>query len=149
MTLMKRAHLLPNLTTWFDDFFGDDLHASRPAQLFKGHATLPAVNIKETNAGFELEIAAPGMRKEDIQIELKDNVLTIASEQKASNEEKDKAGKYVRREFSYTAFKRSFSLPEDTDAQKIEANYKDGILVLSIPKKVVEKTETKRTIEIR
>lgn len=146
MTLVKKSAFLPGLNTWFDDFFGGDFE--RPSQWFKSHSALPAVNIKETPTGFELHIAAPGMSKEDFQIELKDNILSIACEQKAQSEDKDAGGKYLRREFSYTAFKRSFSLPEDTDWQKIQAAYQNGILQLSVPKKTVEKTETKRTIAV-
>ena len=152
MQLTKKTGFMPSLNNWFDDLFftNDFAPAFRPNQLFKGHSALPAVNIKETPTDFHIEIAAPGMRKEDFQIEIKDQLLTISSEQKSEKEEKGEAGKFVRREFSYTSFKRSFTLPEDSvDAQKIAAKYQDGILQLDIPKKVVEKTETKRLIDIQ
>lgn len=150
MTLIKKSSFVPGVNTWFDSLFGDDFfNGFRPAQWTKGHSALPAVNVKETEKAFELEIAAPGMQKEDFQIDLHDHLLTISAEKKQENEQKTD-GKYMRREFSYTSFKRTFALPEDTaDLQAIEAKYQDGILRLNVPKKVAEKTETKRVISIQ
>ncbi len=93
----------------------------------------PSVNVKETDAAYELEIAAPGLSKEDFKIDIEGQLLTISSEKETKEEEKEKT--YTRKEFSYTSFKRSFNLPERTvEADKITAKYTDGVLQLYIPK---------------
>lgn len=111
-------------------------------------ATIPAVNIKETETGFELELAAPGLKKDQFSIEVDQNLLTISSERKDENESKNAEGTYSRREFSYSAFKRSFTLPETVDSEKIEAQYEDGVLHIAIPKKEEALPKPKRLIEI-
>ena len=120
-----RKNYNPFFSNLFDDnfFFGTNGHAN----------TLPAVNIKETDKSFNLEVAVPGMKKEDLKIEVNDDVLTISSENKYENKE-EKDG-YKRKEFCYSSFCRSFYLPENTDVDGINASYKDGILDVTIPKK--------------
>ena len=117
----------PSLNDLFDnsrfisDFFG------------KANAmNLPAVNIKESEKHFEVELAVPGMKKENISIEMKDNMVTISGEKKEEHEEKDE--KYHHREFSYGSFSRSFTIPEGVEADKIKANFDNGVLHLMIPK---------------
>ena len=111
--------------------------------------TLPSVNVKENNQNFDIELAVPGMKKDDFKINLDRNILNISSEAKTENEQKDENGKYTRREFNYSSFSRSFTLPSQmVDAEKIEANYTDGILKIMIPKKVKEEA-TVKTIEIK
>jgi HSP20 family protein len=120
---------------WFDWVFSDDNQRS----------SIPAVNIKETDKDFELQMAAPGMDKKDFKIELDHNRLTISLEKK--NEKKEE-GTYSRREFNYQYFKRSFTLPEnDIETDKISARYEDGILYLSVPK-LKEEAKPSRMIEI-
>lgn len=101
---------------------------------FRNGDTVPAVNIKENGKTFELELAAPGYKKEDLKVNLNDNVLTISSEQKSEKEEKGEKGDYTRREYSYRSFSRSFTLPENADGDNVKASYENGILKLSIPK---------------
>lgn len=109
-------------------------------------ATLPAVNIKENETGYHLELAIPGKNKEDFKVEVDKDVLTISMETKTEDE---KTGdNYTRKEFSYTSFKRSFTLPETVDSEKIKASYKDGILSFSLPKKDEALPKPKRMIEI-
>ena len=96
---------------------------------------VPAVNIKEEDNAFLLELAVPGRSKEDFKIEVNKNVLTVSSELKEENEEHDEEGKYTRREFRFSSFNRSFTLPETVDGEHIEARYDNGLLYLSIPKK--------------
>ena len=109
--------------------------------------SLPAVNIREDEKGFYLELAVPGMDKKDLKIEVKDDVLTISAEQKEEKEQ-DLEG-YRRREFSYSSFCRSFYLPEDVNGENIGASYKDGILNVSIPKLEEEKKKERiRSINI-
>ncbi|GAA4801470.1 Hsp20/alpha crystallin family protein [Olivibacter ginsenosidimutans] len=101
----------------------------------------PAVNVAETVDSFQVEFAAPGFAKEDFKINIEKDVLTVSGEHKVEKLEDDK--KFSRKEFSYSSFKRSFTLPETVDINKIEANYKDGILSLVVGKKVEEKPVVK------
>ena len=103
---------------------------------------IPAVNIKEENDKFVLEMAAPGMKKDDFQINLDNYQLTISSEKSEKNEEKK--DNYTRREFMYSTFSRSFTLPKTIDVDKIKADYKNGILTLTLPKKEEEAKLTKQ-----
>ena len=103
---------------------------------------VPAVNIKEEKDKFVLEMAAPGMKKDDFQINLDNYQLTISSEKK--EEKKEKEDNYTRREFLYSSFSRSFTLPKTVDIEKIKADYKNGILSVVLPKKEEEAKLTKQ-----
>jgi HSP20 family protein len=103
-----------------------------PEHLFKGTAELPAVNIKDNGGAFVVEVAAPGYRKEDLKVNVKDGVLTISSEKRKEEEKKDEG--YTRKEFSYTSFSRSFHLPNNVDEKAIEAAFADGILKITVRK---------------
>lgn len=105
---------------------------------------VPAVNIKEEKDKFVLEMAAPGMKKDDFQINLDNYQLTVSSEKK--EEKKEKEDNYTRREFFYSTFSRSFTLPKSVDIEKIKADYKNGILSIVLPKK---EEETKLTRQIK
>lgn len=146
MTLVKynpnKRSYFPEFTNLFDDFFKDELQSNRLA------GTMPSVNVKETEDTFFLELAAPGMSKNDFKVEADHNQLTISSEKEVNNEEKDENGKYTMREFNYQSFRRSFTLPESANAEKIAASYKDGVLNISIPKKEEAKQKPIRTIKI-
>lgn len=121
---------------WFDGFFG----------LAPIKNSMPTVNIIEEKDQFRLEVAAPGLDKEDFKIDLHNDILTLSAEKKQENEDKNK--KYLRREFSYCSFKRSFTLPDYVDADKIEAKHKNGILTITIPKKEEAKEKEPRVIKI-
>jgi HSP20 family protein len=127
-----------------DAFFGDDFLSN----IFEGRnqGTLPAVNISENKEEFTIEVAAPGLEKKDFSVDLSNNMLTISSQKEFSSEEKDE--KVLRREYSYTSFKRSFSLPEGADSNKIKASYKDGILSVTVPKREEAKEKPARQISI-
>ncbi len=103
---------------------------------------IPAVNIKEENDKFVLEMAAPGMKKEDFKINLDNYQLTISAETK--DEKKEKEDNYTRREFVYSSFSRSFTLPKTIDIEKIKADYKNGVLNIVLPKKEEEAKLTKQ-----
>lgn len=139
---LRNRNLFPNL---IDDFFGRNLMDDF-FDLTTGINT-PAVNIVEGKEGFRIEVAAPGLNKDDFRIDLHNNVLTISSEKEERKEEKEE--KYMRREFSYSSFKRSFTLPVTVDADKIAANHKDGILQIEIPKKEEAKEKPARLISIK
>ncbi len=107
---------------------------------------MPAVNIQDNEKEFVLELAIPGQKKEDFNIEVDNHVLSISMEQK--DEQEVKEDNYTRREFSYSAFKRAFTLPETVNEDTIEAKYQDGILRFVIPKKEEALPKPKRMIEI-
>ena len=149
MTLMKRnGNLLNSFPALFDDFFNRDLFNWGQSNFSDTNTTIPAVNIKETNDNYEVEVAAPGMTKKDFKVELDGNVLTISSEKSNENQEKEESN-YSRREFSYQSFLRTFNLPKEVvDADKIQARYSDGVLYLLIPKKEEAKQKPPRLIQI-
>ncbi len=130
----------------WEDFFGRDWFDS--PGIVQAGVTVPAVNVRETAAGFHIEVAAPGMKKEDFSLNLDRNLLTISAEERSEQSEKDTEGKYTRREFSYRSFKRAFTLPEAADSDKVEATYKDGILTIAVPKKEEAKPKPIRVIEV-
>lgn len=140
---MSLVRFTNNLPSFIDRFFdGNVINWSSM------ETTIPSVNVKETKDAFTLEVAAPGFEKGDFNIELDHDVLSISSEKKVENEEKEE-GRYTRREYSYQSFSRSFSLPESANGEKIEASYKDGILSINIPKKEEAKPQPKKMIEIK
>lgn len=123
---------------WIPSIFGDlfDDFAVMPAKQFAS----PAVNIKETDKAFEIEIAAPGMTKEDFSIRVdNDEELVIALEKKHNHKEENKDENYLRREFSYTSYHQAFTLPENIDIEAIKANINNGVLGIVLPKKAPEK----------
>lgn len=148
-TPMKRNNGFPVVGSFFDDFFTKDLFDWNDKHFSTAGATLPSVNVKENGEGFHIELAAPGMRKEDFRIELDKNMLTISGEHKEQQEEGEQQ-RYTRREFSYQSFSRSFRLPaEVVENDKIEARYADGILHLVLPKKETAKPQPAKTISVQ
>lgn len=129
-----------------DDLFSPEFQLlNRSGQKTTG-LSLPKVNIKEGEDGYLLELAVPGMAKEDFKIKLDQDVLTISSEKK---EEVSKDSKqYTRQEFSYQSFERRFNLPEDVNSEKITANYVNGVLSIEIPKREEAKPQPPKAIEI-
>jgi HSP20 family protein len=144
MSLVKFSGNYPSV---FDRFFGNDWFDWANRNFSATNTTLPSVNIKESSADFEVEVAAPGLGKNDFNIELNHDVLTISSEKKEEKETKDEK-QYTRREFSYQSFTRSFTLPNIADSEKIEAKYENGILKVVIPKKDEAKPKPARQIAI-
>ena len=149
-TLVRtNGSLFPTIPSLLNDFFTDDWLNSSLANWKSSGATLPAVNVRETNDDFRIEVAAPGMKRDDFKVELDNNVLTISSERENSREEKGNDGNFTRREFSYQSFQRSFTLPENqVEGDKIAARYVDGILQITVPKKEVAKVKPAKQIAI-
>lgn len=141
LPMLRRGTAFPGMV---DEFFGKDFLSN----FFDTQTgiSMPSVNIVEGKDDFRIEVAAPGLEKKDFKINLENNVLTISSEKEVKNEQTD--DKYMRREFSYSSFQRSFALPNTVDAEKINASYKDGVLNLVIPKKEEAKEKPARTIKI-
>lgn len=126
-----------------DDLFSRDLFDWAG---WSDNSTNPSVNIVETNEAFKVEMAAPGMKKENFQLELDNDTLTIQAE--VSSENKEESERFTRREFNYQSFRRSFYLPNTVEADQIHATYQEGILRLDIPKKEEAKRKPVKTIKI-
>jgi HSP20 family protein len=127
----------------FSDFFDNDWMFNRMK------STSPAVNVIENENDYKIEVAAPGMTKEDFHVQLNDdNQLVISMEKKNENTDNDK--KYLRREFSYSKFQQALILPEDVEKEQISASVNDGVLTISLPKKQQEeRKQENRIIEIQ
>jgi HSP20 family protein len=130
-----RPFYVPNI--FDDDFF--PVNSDRTS-------SMPAVNIREDEKSYVLDLAIPGMDKKNLKIDINEDVLTISSETKSEAE--DSRDGYKRKEFSYSSFCRSFYIPENVEREKIEANYKDGILSVALPKQTEEKNKITREIKI-
>lgn len=143
MSIVKRSNeMKPFYPSILDDLLNTGLST------FEDRRGVPALNVKEDDKELALELRVPGMKKEDIHLDYKDGILTISGERNEEKEEKDKE-KYLRREFSSYSFHRSFELPEDRyDVAKAQAAYKDGILEVTLPKKV-QKDKVSRQIEVK
>lgn len=145
MTLVKWNNktnnaLLPGFNDVFESIFNDTFFNDRMV------TRVPAVNISETENNYHVELAAPGLKKDDFKLDLERNVLTISVEQRADHEDNHK--NYSKREYSYSSFVRSFTLPESADDSKIDASYTDGILRIDIAKREEAKT-IRRQIAIK
>ena len=146
MTPSRRTNTF--FPSFWDNFFSKDLMDWGTANFSSTDTTLPAVNVKESVESFEIEVAAPGMNREDFKVNLENNVLTISSERKEEKKQEEK-GRYTRREFSYQSFQRSFTIPQDlVDGEKISAKYCDGLLCITLPKKEEVKPKPAREITI-
>ena len=124
---------------WFNDVFDSLINDSRLADRFVNK--IPAVNIAETENEFHIELAVPGLKKEDFKISLDKNILSVSAEKKTENVDESK--KYSKREYSYNSFARSFTLPETADYAKIDAEYTDGVLKLNVAKKEEAKIQSR------
>ena len=133
MTPSRRNYSQEWLPSIFNDFFDNDW-------MVKANATAPAINVIESDKDYKVEVAAPGMTKEDFNIHLsEDNELVISMEKKTETNEEDKQEqKYLRREFSYTKFQQALVLPDDVEKDKINANVNNGVLTIELPKRTPE-----------
>ncbi|MBQ4021633.1 MAG: Hsp20/alpha crystallin family protein [Bacteroidales bacterium] len=146
MTLVRRnQNWLPS---FFDDFFDNDWMERVNAY---NNAVAPAINVKENKNAYILEVAAPGMTKDDFQVHVdEDDNLVIAIESKKEDKEENKDTRYLRHEFSYAKFQQTMLLPEDVDADKIDAKVEHGVLTIDLPKKAhVELPKAKKQICIK
>ncbi|MBN2637076.1 MAG: Hsp20/alpha crystallin family protein [Prolixibacteraceae bacterium] len=145
MTLAKRTeNYFPSI---LDRFLNNDLMDWNLSNFSSTNTSLPAVNVKENDNEFVIEVAAPGMSKKDFKINYQNNVLSITSEKQ--EEKENKSENYTRKEFSYQSFQRSFTVAENTvDGDKISAKYNDGILHITLPKREEVKPKPMREIKI-
>jgi len=134
---------LRGFDNFFDAFFNNNLTDVIGSD---NNISQPSVNVIETEDDYRIEVAAPGLGKEEFDINIEDNLLTISAEVK--KEEKESTDKYTRREFNYSSFKRSFNLPDTVNAENIAASYDSGVLSLTLPKREEAKPQPVRKIEI-
>jgi len=136
----KNNVLMPGFNDMFESVLEDTFFSGRRVQ------NLPSVNIADSPDAYQIELAAPGLKKEDFKVSVERDMLTISTEKRAESEHNEKS--YTRKEFSYSAFTRAFTLPDSADVESIQANYADGILKLTLPKKEEAKAVS-RQIEIQ
>ncbi len=139
----NRYDLVPGFPKWTDHFFRDDDFSNSS---WSQEMAVPAVNVKETDNAFELEVAVPRMKREDFKLEVKDGLLTISAELKSEREENEE--NYTHREFNFSSFKRSFWLPDNVIGKEIKAKYKEGILAIKLPKVKTKKDVPVKTIDV-
>jgi len=141
MPVRRTQNWLPSI---FNDFFDNDW-------MVKANATAPAINVFETEKEYKVELAAPGMTKEDFNVHIdEENNLVISMEKKTENKEEKKEGRYLRREFSYSKFQQTMILPDDVDKEKISAQVENGVLNIDLPKfSEQEKEKANRFIDVK
>ena len=141
MPVRRTQNWLPSI---FNVFFDNDW-------MVKANATAPAINVFETEKEYKVELAAPGMTKEDFNVHIdEENNLVISMEKKTENKEEKKEGRYLRREFSYSKFQQTMILPDDVDKEKISAQVENGVLNIDLPKfSEQEKEKAKRFIDVK
>lgn len=135
----------PIWSSWIDELFNRDLPTVFTSNFNTG-ITLPKVNIRETKDSYYVDMAVPGLKKSDFTIDLDNQILSISAE--TQNENQETEDNYTRREFGYASFKRSFSLPETINEDKIKAEYKEGVLSIHLPKKDEAVQKPARNIKI-
>ena len=142
--------MLPSIygENMFDDFFGTGFFGSRDPLFGKNGRNLMKTDIREHDAGYEVDIDLPGFKKDEISIELENGYLTVSAAKGLDKDEEDKKGKYIRKERYAGAMQRSFYVGEYVTQEDIKAKYENGILRLSVPKKEAKPVETKKTIAI-
>lgn len=137
--IMYRNQWLP---TVFNDFFNTDF-------MPKASATAPAINVMESDSDYTVELAAPGLKKDDFKVDINDEGnLVIKMEQKAENKEEDKSRHYLRREFSYSKYEQTLILPDDVEKELITAKVDNGVLTVDLPKTAAAQKKPARQIEI-
>ena len=141
MPVRRSQNWLPSI---FNDFFDNEW-------MVKANATAPAINVIETEKAYKVELAAPGMTKEDFNVRIdEENNLVISMEKKTENKEEKKDGRYLRREFSYSKFQQTMILPENVDKDHISAQVENGVLNIQLPKLSEEEVKKPdRTIEVK
>ena len=144
MLLARRNNNSDWLSNFFDDaFFNTDV-------MPRMNATAPAINVKENEKNYTMEVAAPGLKKEWVRVNIdNDGNLNIAIENKMEHKDENKHEHYLRREFSYSKFEQTLILPDDVDKTKIAANVNDGVLTVDLPKVETKEEKASRQIEVK
>ena len=147
MATQALSRLSERRPTVFEDFFKPWNEWFDNGGLFGRTMNIPAVNITEQKNDYLVSLAVPGMKKEDFKIDVDGNMLTISSEKEETKEEKDK--KFTRKEYNYSSFSRSFTLPDEVNKEKIDAKYEDGVLKISLPRREEVKKPTAKQIAVK
>ena len=147
MATQALTRLSERRPTVFEDFFKPWNEWFDNGGLFGRTMNIPAVNITEQKNDYLVSLAVPGMKKEDFKIDVDGNMLTISSEKEETKEEKDK--KFTRKEYNYSSFSRSFTLPDEVNKEKIDAKYEDGVLKISLPRREEVKKPTAKQIAVK
>lgn len=148
MGTQAMARTTEKTPTFFNDFFKPwNEWFDNSGGLLGRAMTVPPVNITENKDDYLVSLAAPGMKRDDFKIDVDGNMLTISSENEENKEEKDK--RFTRREYSYSSFSRSFTLPDEVNKEKIEAKYEDGVLKLTLPRKEEAKKPAAKHIAVK
>jgi len=143
--LTKRVEKLPSI---FDEFFNPWSEIFKPEVGWGRVMKIPAVNVSEDKNYYSLSLAAPGLKKSDFKIDVDGNILTISSVKEETKDEKEE--QFTRREYSYSSFSRSFTLPDEVNMDKIDATYVDGLLKINLPKKEeAKKLVTSKQIAVK
>ena len=140
-----RTSNFPSISSWFDDLALGEFPSLLTSNFNTG-ISLPKVNIKEESEAYIVEMAVPGLKKSDFNIDIDNKTLSISAELEEDSQKEEDG--YTRREFGYSSFKRTFTLPETVDDEKIEAKYNEGILFVTLPKREEAKQKPPRNIEI-
>ncbi len=148
-TLIKRNGNFPLGNALVDEFLSKDIFDWTERNFSALGSNLPSANLKETDTKLQVELAAPGMKKDDFKVEIDNNILKISCENESEKEESRENHKFVRREFNYQKFSRTFYLPDSIDDQNINAMYRDGILKVEIAKKENKIGKTSKSILIK
>ena len=139
LPIMHRNQWLPEV---FNDFFNTDF-------MPKVNATAPAINVMESDKDYQVELAAPGLKKEDFSVNINDDGnLVIKMEKKEENKEENKATHYLRREFSFSKYEQTLILPDDVEKEEIRAKMENGVLTIDLPKIVVSQKKPAREIVV-
>ncbi len=148
MSTRALTQLGENAPIVFDDFFRPwNEWFENGGNLWGRTMNVPAVNITELKDEYQVSLAVPGMKKSDFNIDVNGNMLTISSEKEESKEEKEK--RFARKEYSYSCFSRSFTLPDEVNKEKIDAKYEDGVLKISLPVKAEAKKPAAKQIAVK
>ena len=141
----SNSYTTPSWSSWIDEVFNRDLPSFFTSNFNTG-MTMPKVNIRETKDAYFVDMAVPGLKKSDFHIDLDNKILSIATEMQESNDQHE--ANFTRREFGYSSFKRSFSLPETVNEDEIKAEYGEGVLSIHLPKKEEAIQKPARNIKI-
>ena len=147
MGTLELSKAIERMPFVFDDYFKPWNEWFDNGGLLGRAMNVPAVNITEQKNDYLVSLAAPGMKKDEFKIDVDGNMLTISSEKEETKEEKDK--KFTRKEYNYSSFSRSFTLPEEINKEKIEAKYEDGVLKISLPRKEEAKKPAAKNIAVK
>lgn len=148
-TLTRKNRIIPSLNSFFNDDLRKDLYDWNEKNFLSIGDTLPSANVKDSEKEIRIDLAVPGLKKDDFKIQFKNNILSIASEKKDEKTEQDDEGNFLRKEFNYEAFCRTFQLPDNIDEKSIHAAYADGILHIEIGKKIIDSPKSTINVPVK